>query len=88
MLLSLLGSFARLPSALVGALMLLHVVLPREGFAAIRAEDVFLARVFLPVPRGVAGCGEGVGAVEPLRVRTLVLVFLRCRLQRRLRIQW
>ena len=47
----------------MGALVLLHVVFAGEGFLAGGAEDVFLARVFLAVAGGVAGGGEGVGAV-------------------------
>ena len=42
----------------VRALMLLHVVFARKGFVAGGAVDVFLARVFLAVAGGVAGCGE------------------------------
>ncbi len=88
MLLSLLRGLGQFPSALVSALMLFHIVLPREGLAAVWTEDVLFAGVFLAVARGVTGRGEGVGAVEALSVRARVLVFLGCRLRRCLCVQW
>ena len=59
------------------ALVLFHVVFARECFATCGAVDVLLARVLLPVPGGVAGCGKGVGAVEGLGVRAGVFLFHR-----------
>lgn len=59
----------------MGTLVLLHIVFPGEGFAAGRAVDVFLARVFLAVTGGVAGGGEGVGALVFLGVRAGIFLF-------------
>ena len=61
-------------AALVGALVLLHVVLAGEGLVAGGAVDVLLARVFLAVPGGVARGGEGVGAADAGRVRARVFL--------------
>lgn len=51
------------------ALVLLHVVLPRERLMTGRADDGFLTRVFFAMAGCVTGGGEGVGAGEAGGVR-------------------
>ena len=54
--------------------MLLHVVLPGEGFVASGAVDVFLASMFLAVAGGMTGGGERVSAREACSVRAWVFL--------------
>ena len=56
----------------MGTLMLFHIVFSRKGFPARGALDILLARMFLAMASGMAGCGEGVGAVVCLGVRAWI----------------
>ena len=66
------GSGFTVVGVFVRALMLFHVIFPCECLLASWAQDVFLARVFFPVPGCVSGCRECVVAVVAYGVRTWV----------------
>ena len=57
-------------------LVLLHVVLSREGFAAGWALYILLAGMFLTMAGGVTRCSESVSAPVGLRMRARVFLLL------------
>lgn len=59
----------------MGSLMLLHVIFARKRFVAGGTEDVFLARMLLPMTSGMTRRGKGVTAGVASGVGTRVFLF-------------
>jgi hypothetical protein len=74
-------AFGRVATILVSTSMLFHVILASEGFIALRAEGILLARVLFRVTRSMSRGGEVVTAVVLLgqwaRVRIFLCLLLR-----------